>query len=65
MRAYPGTQNVPGHDVGGLLRIAASWQLTEHFTAFLDYEHLARGAVLKRADLPSGSYAYIGATFRY
>ncbi len=65
MRPYPGTQNVTGQDVGGLLRVAASWELTEHFTVFIDYEHLARGAVLKRADLPSGSYAYIGATFRY
>jgi hypothetical protein len=65
MRPYPGTQNVTEQDVGGLLRVAASWELTEHFTVFFDYEHLARGAVLKRADLPSGSYAYIGATFRY
>jgi len=65
MRAYAGTQNVPGHEIGGLLRIAGTWAATEHLTLFMDYEHLAAGDVLKRARLPSGSYGYVGATFRY
>ena len=65
MRAYAGTQNVPGHEVGGLLRVAWSWSATEHPTLFFNYEHLAAGDVLIRARLPSGSYGYVGATFRY
>jgi len=65
MRAYAGTQNVPGHEIGGLLRIAGTWSATEHLTLFMDYEHLTAGDVLKRARLPSGSYGYVGATFRY
>ena len=65
MRPYPGTQNVPGHEIGGLLRIAASWSVTKQVSLFLDYEHLAAGDILTRAHLPSGSYGYLGATFRF
>ncbi len=65
MRAYPGTQNVQGHEIGSLLRIAGNWSVTENLTLSLDYEHLAAGEVLKRANLPSGSYCYVGATFRF
>mgnify|MGYP001602640757 CR=1 FL=1 len=65
MRAYAGTQNVPGHEIGGLLRIVASWSATERLTLFFNYEHLAAGDVLQRVHLPSGSYCYVGATIRY
>lgn len=65
MRAYGGTQNVPGRDIGGLLRIVGSWAASEHLSLFVNIEHLAAGDVLTRAKLPSGSYAYVGATFRY
>ena len=65
MRAYPGTQNVQGHEIGGLLRIAGNWSVTENLTLSLDYEHLAAGEVLKHAQLPSGSYCYVGATLRF
>lgn len=65
MRAYPGTQNVSGHEIGGLLRAGASWAVTEHLTLFVDYEHFAAGEVVKRARLTSGSYGYVGATFRF
>lgn len=65
MRAYPGTQNVRGHEIGGLLRIAGNWSVTENLTLSCDFEHLAAGDVLKRAQLPSGSYGYVGATFRF
>ena len=65
MRAYPGTDNVAGHEIGGLLRVAASWSVTRNLTLSLDYEHLAAGDVLTRAHLPSGSYGYLGATFRF
>lgn len=65
MRAYAGTQNVSGHQIGGLLRVAGSWSASEHLTLFVNLEHLAAGDVLTRARLPSGRYAYAGATFRY
>ena len=65
MRAYPGTQSVSGHQIGGLLRVAANWSVTQHLTLFFNYEHLFVGEVLKNAKLPSGSYGYIGATFRF
>lgn len=64
-RAYAGTQNVPGQNIGGLLRITANWSATKLWTLFANYEHLAAGEVLQRAGLPSGSYAYVGATLRY
>lgn len=65
LRAYPGTQNVKGHEIGYLLRITGNWSVTENLTLSLDYEHLAAGEVLERAQLPSGSYGYVGATFRF
>lgn len=65
MRAYAGTQNVPGQEIGGLLRIVGTWSATEHLSLFFTYEHLAAGEVLDRAQLPSSSYGYVGTTFRY
>ncbi|MCP5557108.1 MAG: alginate export family protein [Verrucomicrobiaceae bacterium] len=65
MRPYSGTQFVSGHEIGGLLRVTASWAATEHLTLFFNFEHFAAGDVLKRTQLNSGSYAYIGATFRF
>ncbi|MDO8653200.1 MAG: alginate export family protein [Undibacterium sp.] len=65
MRAYSGTQNVSGHEIGGLLRVVGSWAVSESVGFFLNFEHLVAGDVIKRARLPSGSYGYIGATFRY
>lgn len=65
MRAYAGTQNVPGHQIGGLLRLAGAWSASKQLTLFFNYERLEAGDVLKRAQLPSGSYSTIGATYRY
>lgn len=65
LRAYAGTQNVSGHEIGGLLRVVWTWSGTKHLTLSLNYEHLAAGDVLRHAGLPSGSYGYTGATFRY
>ena len=65
MRAYPGTQNVPGHEIGGLLRITGTWTVTENLTLSCDYEHHSAGDVLKRAQLPSSSYCFVAATFRF
>lgn len=63
--AYAGTQGVPGHEIGGLFRLVGTWSVGKHLTLFFNYEHLAAGEVLKQARLPSGSYGYVGATFRY
>ena len=65
MRPYPGTQKVSGHEIGGLFRASASWSVTKHLTLFFNYENLAAWNVLQRAGLPSGSYGYLGATFRF
>ncbi len=65
MRAYVGTQNVKGHEIGGLLRLSGTMTINAQLNLFCNYEHLAAGDVLKRAQLPSGSYGYVGATFRY
>lgn len=65
MRAYARTQNVQGHEIGGLLRVFGTMTANRYLTLFFNYEHMAVGDVLKRAGLPSGSYGYVGATFRY
>ncbi|MBK9624427.1 MAG: alginate export family protein [Rhodocyclaceae bacterium] len=64
-RAYAGTEAAPGHEIGRLFRAVGTWSADKHLTLFFNYERLAAGEVLKHARLPSGSYAYVGATFRY
>jgi len=65
MRAYPGTQRVPGHEIGGLVRLAATWSATPNFSVTFNYEHLAAGDVLERAGLASGSQGFVSAVYRY
>jgi hypothetical protein len=65
MRAYAGTQSVPGHDIGAVFRLVASLSTDRHTTFFLNYEHLQAGDVLRRAGLPSSSYVVIGTTYRF
>jgi hypothetical protein len=65
MRAYSGTQNVPGRAIGSMFRLSGTWAASEHLTVNLNVERLAAGDVLKRAKLPSGSYVYIGVAIRY
>ena len=65
VRAYPGTQDVSGHEIGGLLRVVANWTASEHLTVSFNYEHFAAGDVLKRAGLPSGHAGYLSASWRY
>jgi hypothetical protein len=65
MRTYERTQLVPGHEIGGLVRINGTWAASKHLSFAINYEHLDAGGVLERARLPSGSYASIAATFRY
>ncbi|WP_162249920.1 alginate export family protein [Massilia sp. Root351] len=65
MRAYAGTQNVAGHEIGGLLRVVASWSPEPALTLSLNIERFNAGSVLNRAGRPSGGYAYVGAWYRY
>lgn len=65
MRAYPGTEKVPGRGIGGLLRVSATWTVADGLTLSCGYERLAAGEALERARLPSGAYGYAGATYRY
>jgi hypothetical protein len=65
MRAYPLTSNLPGSEIGGLLRVVGTWAANERLTVFLNYERFNAGAVMQRAALPSGSYGYLGLTYRY
>lgn len=65
MRAYTNTQNITGHKIGGLLRVGGTWSANEYLSLSLNYEDFDAGDVLKRANLPSGSYGYVSATFRY
>jgi hypothetical protein len=64
MRAYAGTQSVPGHSIGRLLRIGTSWAPRKSLTLFANFEYLDAGAVLHRVHLASGSYAQVGFTYR-
>jgi MFS family permease len=65
MRAYEGTQGVPGRAIGSVLRVAGTRSVGEHVTLFFTHEHLVAGDVLDHAGLPSGSYGHVGATLRY
>jgi hypothetical protein len=64
MRPYAGTQNVSGHEVGGLARFGARWHATANFLLKLELEHLERGTVLERAGQPSGSLVRVELEFR-
>lgn len=65
MRAYAGTRNVPGHHIGDLMRLSGTWAATPRFSLNLTVEHLAAGPVLQDAGFGSGTYAQLGATYRY
>ena len=65
MRAYAGTQNVPGHHIGGLTRLSGSWSPSQALALSVTFEHLEAGDVLERAGHPSGTYGHLSATYRY
>lgn len=65
LRAYPRTDEVSGHGIGRLLRIAGNWRLNDAASLAWSYEHLAAGDVLDRAGLPSGRFAFVSLTLRY
>lgn len=65
MRAYSGTQNIPGHHIGNLMRLSGGWSPSTRLSLNLTVEHFAAGQVLKKAGFDSGTYAQLGATYRY
>lgn len=65
LRPYAGTQLLSGDEIGGLLRIAGSWNPAKRLALIVSYEHFDAGALLERAGFPSGSYAQLGMTYRY
>ena len=65
VRAYTGTQDVPGREIGGLLRVSGTWAASTRLTVFFNFERLDAGDVLRRAGFVSGSYTAVGATYRY
>lgn len=65
MRPYAGTQAMPGHDIGRLLRLSGTWAVSDHLTLFANWEQFAAGDLLRRAGVSSGRYGQIGATLRY
>lgn len=65
MRPYAGTENLSGHDLGKLLRLGATWAPAKNLGLTFNFEHLAAGDLLQRAQLPSGAYVSVGATFKY
>lgn len=64
-RAYPGTQDAPGHHVGELLRLGASWTPDARLGLRLGFEHLHAGGVLRRAGHGSASAVFLDLTWRY
>lgn len=65
MKAYAGTQNLPGRDIGTIRRLWATWSVTEHLSVAGAIEHFEAGDLLKRAHRPSGRFAYASLTLRY
>jgi len=55
------------HMATGLSKVSTSytWSICDELTLFFNYEQLIAGDVLRRQGIPSGSYGYVGATFRY
>lgn len=65
MRAYAGTQGIPGHHIGNLLRLSGAWSPSARLSLDFDVEHLAAGHLLRGAGFGSGTYVQLGATCRY
>lgn len=65
LRAYAGTGNVPGKEIGSLLRLSASWAVNPHLTLFSTVERFNAGRVLERTQRASARYVNLGLTYRY
>ncbi len=62
---YAGTQNVPGHDVGALLRGDIAWQINTHVETAVKIDYLDAGSVLKEAGYGNTFFAAVEATLRF
>jgi len=65
MRAYIGTQSVPGRRIGGLSRLSGRWSASRNFTLSGNIEHMNPGDVLERAGHYAGTYSYVSGTYRF
>jgi hypothetical protein len=65
MRAYAGSENVAGYEIGRAFRFNAEWSAGERLFFSLSYGRMMAGTVLKRAGFASGSAANLEATLRY
>jgi len=65
MRPFPGTEHVAGRHIGNLSRVNIAWAPRASVAVNFSLEYLDPGRVLKSANLPSGSHAYLGTTYRY
>lgn len=64
LRAYPGSDDVAGNEIGGLLRVEARWEGPANLSVACGYERLFAGTVFDRAGLPDGEHAFLSVTLR-
>jgi hypothetical protein len=64
-RAYAGTESTRDRRMGRLLRLTGSWQARPWVNFSANYERFIAGEAMEHAQLPSGSYGYVAATYRY
>jgi hypothetical protein len=64
-RAYSSSERVPGHHIGNLSRLTGAWSVNRNLAFRLNIEHMRAGIALRSAGFPSGTYAYLDATYRY
>jgi hypothetical protein len=62
---YAGTQNVPGHDVGKMVRADVQWQVNPHLQTAIKAEYLDAGGVLKQAGYSNTFFVAIEAQVRF
>lgn len=65
MRAYAGTEDVPGRNIGALARFSGTWSASRNLSFNANIEHLAAGSVLQSADFHSATYLQLDLTYRY
>lgn len=65
MRAYAGTADGHGSDIGSLLRLSGNWAPSMRLSFNVNVEHLVAGRVLRQASFESGTYVQFGAHYRY
>lgn len=65
LRPYAGTEQVAGHAIGRIGRLAGSWTPVARTTLFFNVEQLRAGDVLRSAGFGSARYFAVGATYRY